>query len=505
MVTGRVPREVTAGQLVASKYRIERVIASGGQGTVVEATHLRLNQSVAIKFPHVDGAEGEQGAFERMFREARASFRLGGAHVARTIDVDVVDGAPFIVMEYLRGVDLKAYVAERGALPVADAVGLLLQTCEAVAEAHDLGIIHRDLKPSNLFLVDQPDGALMLKVLDFGLSKSPELDPKADISDLTEPQRMLGSPRYMSPEQVSDPHHVDARSDIWSLGVILQELLTGAPMFRARTHVQALAMVLTRSPAPVSVLRPDVPPEIERVVLRCLQKMPEHRFATARELAQALAPYAPPWALADVERMLPRTVVRGARAARGRSEAAPDGPGGRRRRFGTVLKATVLGGVVVGAIALGVVGRDGIVGLVTKGVVIYPVAGARAEQDVARSPMVVEPIAAAPAPEPAPPSAPVVAEPSLDEQASGPSNRGVEAKPGALQSIPRTRGAAPVASTKRLRERRRAAEGVAQHKPRAPSSKLVARSTATASSGLEPPAVGASSVGDEPGPLEGRK
>src|SRR5436190_2554965 len=144
------PKGIAPGAILGDKYRIERVLASGGQGTVVEATHLRLRQAVAIKFPHVDARGSERQ--ERLFREARAAFRLHSEHVCRVIDVDVVDGAPFIVMELLRGVDLRAVMAKRGALPCDEAVGLLLQACEGVAEAHDLNIVHRDLKPSNLFL-----------------------------------------------------------------------------------------------------------------------------------------------------------------------------------------------------------------------------------------------------------------------------------------------------------------------------------------------------------------
>ena len=158
-------------QSSAGSTRSTREIASGGQGTVFEATHIRLRQKVAIKFLHVHRAQVGQRT-ERLFREARAAFRVRSEHVARVIDVDMIDGAPFIVMEYLRGIDLKMLIESRGPLPCHEAVGLVLQACDGVAEAHDLGIVHRDLKPSNLFLEERPDGAPVVKVLDFGLSKT---------------------------------------------------------------------------------------------------------------------------------------------------------------------------------------------------------------------------------------------------------------------------------------------------------------------------------------------
>ena len=297
--------------MIGDKYRIERLIATGGQGVVVEATHLRLRQPVAIKFAHVDlhdASEAER--HERLFREARAAFRLRSEHVARVIDVDLVEGSPFIVMEFLRGTDLKALIEARGPLPCDEAVGLILQACEGLAEAHDLGLVHRDLKPSNLFLVERPSGPPLLKILDFGLAK--QLTPAAadaDDPDLTEPLIMLGSPRYMSPEQARDPRQTDVRTDIWSLGLVLQELLTGRPVFRARNKADVLALVLLKNPTPVSLLRPDVPAGLERVLLRCLQKLPEHRFPTIRDLAQQLAEFAPPWAAETLERLRPKSFL----------------------------------------------------------------------------------------------------------------------------------------------------------------------------------------------------
>ncbi|HEY8925252.1 MAG TPA: serine/threonine-protein kinase [Polyangia bacterium] len=291
--------------MIGDKYRIERLIATGGQGVVVEATHLRLRQAVAIKFAHVDLNEASEAErHERLFREARAAFRLRSEHVARVIDVDIVEGSPFIVMEFLRGTDLKALIEARGPLPCDEAVGMILQACEGLAEAHDLGLVHRDLKPSNLFLVHRPSGPPLLKILDFGLAKQlTSVAAGADDPDLTEPLIMLGSPRYMSPEQARDPRQTDVRTDIWSLGLVLQELLTGRPVFRARNKADVLALVLLKNPTPVSLLRSDVPAGLERILLRCLQKLPEHRFPTIRDLAQQLAEFAPPWAAETLERL----------------------------------------------------------------------------------------------------------------------------------------------------------------------------------------------------------
>jgi serine/threonine-protein kinase len=315
-MSSHVPGAIVPGTVIGGKYKIDREIASGGQGTVFEATHIRLRQKVAIKFLHVHRAQAGQRT-ERLFREARAAFRVRSEHVARVIDVDMIDDAPFIVMEYLRGIDLKMLIETRGALPCHEAVGLVLQACEGVAEAHDLGIVHRDLKPSNLFLEERPDGAPVVKVLDFGLSKSIGRSsvPQEDL-DLTEPLVLLGSPRYMSPEQARDPRQADERSDIWSLGLILHELLTGRPAFRARTKADVLALVLLKNPTPVSLLRPELPPGIERVILRCLQKAPEHRFNSVRHLITELGPFAVARAAAGSSAPAMQQRRRGARGLR---------------------------------------------------------------------------------------------------------------------------------------------------------------------------------------------
>ena len=292
MVAG-TPKPIVAGAIIGGKYRIERELARGGQGTVMLATHLGLRQSVAIKFSNLEGPRQIE-RMKRLVAEARAAFRLRGEHVVRVIDVDVDDGMPFIVMEYLQGTTLKDLIASRGPLPVAEAVDLVLQACEGVAEAHDLGIAHRDLKPSNLFLADHPDAGSVLKVLDFGIAKTlTPLAPDGDLS-LTAPLTFLGSPGYISPEQARDPRQVDTRTDIWSLGLVLHELLTGRPAFHGRTRADILALVLLKEPTPISLLRPDVPLEIQRVIHRCLQKLPEYRFSTVRALAAHLLPFVSP-------------------------------------------------------------------------------------------------------------------------------------------------------------------------------------------------------------------
>lgn len=272
------------GTILLGKYRVERVLGRGGMGIVLAARHLDLGELFAIKLL-LPEAMGTPEALNRFLREARASARLKGEHVAKVHDVGSLEnGAPYMVMEFLDGMDLKQVVQAHGPLPVRDAVTYVLQASDAIAEAHVLGIVHRDLKPANLFLTRRPNGSPRVKVLDFGISRL--VTP--DGMDLTKTGSMLGSPLYMSPEQMMHAKQVDARSDIWAMGVVLHELVTGRVPFPADTLTEIVGRVLQDQAPPPSQLRPGVPPELDAVVARCLQKRPEHRFQRIEELMAAL-------------------------------------------------------------------------------------------------------------------------------------------------------------------------------------------------------------------------
>ena len=297
------------GDLVAGKYEVERIIGEGGMGVVVAARHRELGELVAIKLlrPHA-ARDGE--AVARLMREARATISIKSEHVVRIIDVGQLDsGSHYILMEFLRGSDLGEVVRDRGQLPVADAVDYLLQACEAIAEAHARGIVHRDLKPSNLFLTQRADGSSLVKVLDFGISKAlvaedasvPGSKPQAS---LTATKAVFGSPLYMSPEQVRSSKRVDERTDVWALGIILHELLTGSLPFGGEAVQAVLAAIVADAPELVRVRRPDVPEGLERVIASCLVKDVVQRCQSVAELATALRPYAPPGAEVSIERIV---------------------------------------------------------------------------------------------------------------------------------------------------------------------------------------------------------
>ncbi|MCK6593205.1 MAG: serine/threonine protein kinase, partial [Polyangiaceae bacterium] len=248
------------GTILAGKYEVVGVLGKGGMGVVIEARHLRLNQNVALKLllPSVRTMGDTVVRFER---EARAAARLQSPHVVRILDVDALaDGRPFMVMERLRGHELEAEMKARGPLPVDEAVGYILQACAAMAVAHRMGIVHRDLKPSNFFLTDVDEHGTsssakpktkMLKVFDFGISKL-----AGDVAtSVTATTSAFGTPLYMSPEQVRSVKHVDARTDIWSLGVILYEMLAGTPPFKEPSATALLVAIATDPPVPIQKLR----------------------------------------------------------------------------------------------------------------------------------------------------------------------------------------------------------------------------------------------------------
>jgi len=282
---------VRPGDVLAGKYRVDRVLGAGGMGVVVAATHLQLDQHVALKFL-LPWALTNQLAVERFSREAKAAVRLKSDHVARVTDVGFLEsGSPYLVMEYLEGIDLHDLIHQPNyKVPVGDAVDFILQACDAVAEAHALGIVHRDLKPRNLFMTRGNDGRPLVKVLDFGISKV--ATQPGDMS-LTRTAEIIGSPNYMSPEQLKASRDVDGRTDIWAIGVILYELLGGDVPFVAETLTQLTALVLTEMPRPLKELRPDLPPGLIQVVGKCLEKDVTKRFQSVAALAGGLAKFAP--------------------------------------------------------------------------------------------------------------------------------------------------------------------------------------------------------------------
>jgi serine/threonine protein kinase len=213
-------KELTVGAIVDGKYRIDEVLGRGAMGVVVAATHLQLGERVALKFLRYR-ARGVNDDFQSRFkREARVSARLKNEHITRVIDVGVWrDAVPYMVMDYLTGSDLRQLVKKNGPLPIAQAIDFTVQICVGISEAHAAGIVHRDLKPSNLFITRRPDGSDLIKILDFGISKwSAE---EAEVEELTQTGVVLGSPKYMAPEQLFGSSEVDSRADVWSIGAII--------------------------------------------------------------------------------------------------------------------------------------------------------------------------------------------------------------------------------------------------------------------------------------------
>lgn len=276
------------GDILAGKYRVERIIGEGGMGVVVAAIHQQLDQRVALKFLLPEGLKDEL-VVGRFLREARAAVRLRSEHVARVLDVGTSDnGSPYIVMEYLDGQDLSNVIGKKGPLSVRAAATYILQAAEAIAEAHALGIVHRDLKPANLFLTARPDGSPCVKVLDFGISKVGSSD-----KNLTKTRGVLGTPFYMSPEQLRSSKDVDVRSDIWAIGMILYEMLTGTVAFDRDTLAELCVAILNDPLPPPQAKRPDLPPELCAVIERALAKSPDDRYQNLAELAADLAPFSP--------------------------------------------------------------------------------------------------------------------------------------------------------------------------------------------------------------------
>ena len=281
-----IPRE---GEIFAEKYRIERVLGIGGMGVVLAATHILLDERVAIKLLLPLVAKNPD-LVARFLREGRAAIKIRSEHVGRVLDVGKPAlGAPYLVMEYLEGTDLSAVLKAQGPLPIVTAVDYLLQACEALAEAHAMGTIHRDLKPANLFVTTLADGSACIKVLDFGISKVAD-GTSADLS-MTKSTTLMGSPLYMSPEQLRSLRSVDARTDIWALGVILFEMLAGSPPFAGESLPDLSVSIIVGKAPLLRMKRPDAPAKLEAAIARCLEKDQTKRIAGIGELATLLAPF----------------------------------------------------------------------------------------------------------------------------------------------------------------------------------------------------------------------
>lgn len=279
------------GTLVGGRYRTGLMLGRGAMGVVFEATHQELGDRVAIKFLLPDHLANTE-IVGRFNREAKAAVKLKGEHVARVLDVGKHDGGvPYIVMERLDGEDLGRRVDREGPLPVEVACAYAIEACAGLAEAHARGIVHRDVKPENLFLARLADGRQRVKILDFGVSKVALTGSALDEADLAATNTMLGSPLYMSPEQIRSKR-VDHRSDIWSLGVSLYELLTGLTPFHSLSVAELIVRVLEEPPAPIRQFRDDVPEELDLVVQRCLARDPDERWENVATLAGALLPFA---------------------------------------------------------------------------------------------------------------------------------------------------------------------------------------------------------------------
>ncbi len=270
------------GSIIGGRLRVEQIIGAGGMGIVVAATHLELGNRVAVKVLRDEIAQNPT-IVERFIREARAVVNLRTEHVCRVLDVGRLDnGAPYIVMEMLAGVDLSRSIAQRP-LPIAMAVDYVMQACIAIGEAHAAGIVHRDLKPANLFVTRRPDGGPLVKVLDFGIAKAME----AGGAHLTHTTGMMGSPGYMSPEQLLSARDVDVRTDIWALGVTLYQLMSARMPFPAPTLTEIAIKVATDPPDPL-----DVDPQLRAVIWRCLEKDRERRYPSVAALSADLSRFA---------------------------------------------------------------------------------------------------------------------------------------------------------------------------------------------------------------------
>jgi eukaryotic-like serine/threonine-protein kinase len=448
---------VQEGEVLDGKYRVDRVLGVGGMGIVVAATHVQLNTRVAIKFL-LPAAMGTPQVIERFAREARAAVQIQSEHVARVTDVGTLPtGSPYMVMEFLEGNDLAEVIERDGAQPVERAVGYVLEACEAIAEAHSLGIVHRDLKPANLFLARRAGRDPIVKVLDFGISKTKDAS-----AGLTQTSSVMGSPYYMAPEQMMSSKDVDARADIWALGVIAFELLSGKPPFTGETMAEIIYQVTQREAPALRDRRPDVPEGLADALARCLTRDPKQRFDNVARLAAALVPFGPARADISLERisrvlgasMRPPEDDRGERRSHpmratsstwARSQSGTPGGAGAKRVVVAVVGAFVM---LIGAgVVWRTLGRGEPAQLPdpsTSSAVAPPAATSAAAAPTVQA--TLAPLPDTPAPAPAQPRAPAAAPapaPAPGPSPAKPAHAHFSSKPAAVTSSPPQVAAAP--------------------------------------------------------------
>ncbi|HVJ90854.1 MAG TPA: serine/threonine-protein kinase [Labilithrix sp.] len=446
-----MPRvRVKPGDVLGGKYKVERILGTGGMGVVVAAWNMDLGQRVALKLM-LNGSIGDPEQAERFLREAKAAVLLKSVHTARVLDVGrLKNDEPYMVMEYLEGRDLDAELAACGPLPPHAAVDYILQAAEALAEAHGLGMIHRDIKLKNLFLTSAVDGRPLVKVLDFGLAKT--LGAHGDPA-LTTSDTVFGSPRYMSPEQMRSAKNVDFRSDIWSLGICLYELLTGRVPYEAQGVAEICAMVLKDAVPPPSQFVYTLPVDLERVILRCLEKDPARRFPSIADLAFALQDYAADQGSAqrilhvmqnsEASLSLKRAHLKHLNAEQGTMNGWDSGVAGRATQ--NILTRTQFIGVFAFVVLMGIIGAAAITVAVKKRAETTAEAAELAPTNSPAPPPPATGFGAAGAPTPATPSAAPMASAAASQAVAAPSAAPTEQGTATAKSTSTTPPKAPAA------------------------------------------------------------
>jgi eukaryotic-like serine/threonine-protein kinase len=361
------PSARPAGEIVGGKYRLTRFLAAGGMGSVYEAQHTVVKRRVAVKFLRADLAV-ERASLARFQREAQAAGALESEHIAAALDFGIAaDGSPFIVMEYLVGESLSSLLEREGRLAPGRAADLVVQACRGVETAHASGIVHRDLKPQNLFVARRQDGTDLVKVLDFGVAK---LEAEDQGAGTTRTGTVLGTPAYMSPEQARGEKLIDHRSDVYSLGAILYELLSGEKPHPGDSPNAILYHIATHPPVPLESVVPDLPKGLVATVERAIAREPGDRQSSAATLAEELrafavrevhpAPELQTSSPAGSDGSLPTVLASGqapSLAVSAVDTARPSAPGKGRRRVATAVGWGTVGAAL--ALAIGWASRPG--------------------------------------------------------------------------------------------------------------------------------------------------